>query len=92
MMTSTLTMNPRAKAVLKTPQSMRCRDCRWFTDFAKRLECGAFTAALPGHFINSVFRLGKSFPAQDVTRLISKCELPKSRTNAFPKREGLTTE
>jgi hypothetical protein len=39
-------MNLGAKAVLKPPQSTRWRDFRRPADFAKRLECGAFTAAL----------------------------------------------
>jgi|GEM_PF-1131151 hypothetical protein len=34
------------KAVLKTPQSKRYRDCQATTNLAKRLECGRFTAAL----------------------------------------------
>jgi hypothetical protein len=38
-------LNLGAKAVLKTPQSTRWRDCRGASDCAKRLECGAFTAA-----------------------------------------------
>jgi hypothetical protein len=37
-----------AKAVLKPPHSRRWRDCREASTFAKRLECGAFTAAF-GH-------------------------------------------
>jgi hypothetical protein len=39
-------MNLGAKAVLKPPHSTRWRDCRGTFDFAKRLECGAFTAAI----------------------------------------------
>jgi hypothetical protein len=32
------------KAVLKSPQSKRCRACPASSNFAKRLDCGAFTA------------------------------------------------
>jgi len=39
-------INPGAKAVLKPPQSTRWRDGQGASAFAKRLECGAFTAAL----------------------------------------------
>jgi len=35
-----------AKVGLKPPHSTRWRDCRGTFDFAKRLECGAFTAAI----------------------------------------------
>ena len=35
------------KAVLKPPHSKRYRACRTTSNLAKRLECGAFTAALP---------------------------------------------
>jgi hypothetical protein len=35
------------KAVLKPPQSKRCRDYSTALNYAKRLDCGAFTAALP---------------------------------------------
>jgi hypothetical protein len=38
--------NRDGKAVLKTPQSKRYRDCQATTNLAKRLECGRFTAAL----------------------------------------------
>jgi hypothetical protein len=38
-------MNLWTKTVLKPPYSKRWRDCRGTADFAKRLECGAFTAA-----------------------------------------------
>ncbi len=38
-------MNLGTKAVLKPPQSKRWRDHRGASDFAKRLDCGAFTAA-----------------------------------------------
>jgi hypothetical protein len=41
-----LPISPGAKAVLKPPQSTRWRDCQEAPDFAKRLDCGAFTAAL----------------------------------------------
>jgi hypothetical protein len=34
------------KAVLKPPQSKRCRDCSTALNHAKRLDCGEFTAAL----------------------------------------------
>jgi hypothetical protein len=34
------------RAVLKPPQSRRWRDCRASPNLAKRLDCGAFTAAL----------------------------------------------
>jgi hypothetical protein len=34
-----------SKAVLKSPHSKRWRDCGAASGFAKRLECGAFTAA-----------------------------------------------
>jgi C1A family cysteine protease len=33
------------KAVLKTPQSKRWRECQVLPNRAKRLDCGAFTAA-----------------------------------------------
>jgi hypothetical protein len=39
-------INRGAKAVLKPPHSTRWRDCQAASEFAKRLECGAFTAAL----------------------------------------------
>jgi hypothetical protein len=35
----------RGKAGLKPPQSKRYRDCRTSPNFAKRLDCGRFTAA-----------------------------------------------
>jgi hypothetical protein len=35
----------RSKAALKTPQSKRYRDCRAPANFAKRLDCGVFSAA-----------------------------------------------
>jgi hypothetical protein len=35
----------RTKAVLKSPHSRRYRDCQAVLNFAKRLECGVFTAA-----------------------------------------------
>jgi hypothetical protein len=38
-------LNPSTKAVLKPPHSKRWRDGLAPTNFAKRLECGAFTAA-----------------------------------------------
>jgi hypothetical protein len=38
-------MNLGIRAVLKPPQSRRWRGCRRASNFAKRLECGAFTAA-----------------------------------------------
>jgi hypothetical protein len=38
-------MKPGTKAVLKPPHSTRWRDYRGTSDFAKRLDCGAFTAA-----------------------------------------------
>jgi hypothetical protein len=34
-------------AGLKSPHSTRCRACRTSSNFAKRLDCGAFTAAFP---------------------------------------------
>ncbi len=37
------------KAVLKHAQSKRWRDCRTIPNFAKRLECGRFTAAVLGN-------------------------------------------
>jgi hypothetical protein len=37
----------RKKAALKPPQSRRWRDCRTSSNLAKRLDCGAFTAAIP---------------------------------------------
>jgi hypothetical protein len=37
--------NLEARAVLKPPQSKRWRDCRSDFNFAKRLDCGVFTAA-----------------------------------------------
>jgi hypothetical protein len=37
--------NLEARAVLKPPQSKRWRDCWSDSNFAKRLDCGAFTAA-----------------------------------------------
>jgi hypothetical protein len=40
-----VTKHTKDKAVLKPPQSRRWRDCRGAIDFAKRLGCGAFTAA-----------------------------------------------
>ena len=40
----------RSKAVLKPPQSRRYRVRHVFTNLAKRLDCGAFTAALEGRF------------------------------------------
>jgi hypothetical protein len=36
-----------AKAAVNAPQSRRWRDCRGSSNFAKRLDCGAFTAAFP---------------------------------------------
>jgi hypothetical protein len=44
-LTLALVMNLGARAVLKPPHSRRWRDCRGALDFAKRLECGVFTAA-----------------------------------------------
>ena len=38
-------VNLESKAVLKPPQSKRYRDCRELSNLAKRLDCGAFTAA-----------------------------------------------
>ncbi len=38
-------MNLETEAVLKPPHSRRWRDYRRASNFAKRLECGAFTAA-----------------------------------------------
>jgi hypothetical protein len=38
--------NIESKAVLKHAQSKRRRDCRASSNFAKRLECARFTAAL----------------------------------------------
>lgn len=35
------------KAVLKPPHSKRWRACRVSSNFAKRLDCGVFTAAFP---------------------------------------------
>jgi hypothetical protein len=35
-----------AEAVLKPPHSKRWRGYRTLTNFAKRLDCGAFTAAV----------------------------------------------
>ena len=37
------------KAGLKPPQSRRWRDCRTSPNFAQRLDCGAFTGAIPAH-------------------------------------------
>jgi hypothetical protein len=45
MLTTKDTNHTKDKAVLKPPQSRRWRDCRGTTDCAKRLDCGAFTAA-----------------------------------------------
>jgi hypothetical protein len=39
-------LNIESKAVLKHAQSKRWRACRMSSDFAKRLECVRFTAAL----------------------------------------------
>jgi hypothetical protein len=39
-------VGPAAKTVLKPPHSKRWRDGRTPSDFEKRLECGAFTAAV----------------------------------------------
>jgi hypothetical protein len=36
---------PQVKAVLKPPHSRRWRECQTHSNRAKRLECGAFTAA-----------------------------------------------
>jgi hypothetical protein len=41
-------MNFGTKAVLKPPHSKRWRDYRGASGFAKRLDYGAFTAALGG--------------------------------------------
>jgi hypothetical protein len=38
------------KAVLKPPHSRRWRDYRTSPNFAKRLDCGAFTAAIARPF------------------------------------------
>jgi hypothetical protein len=38
-------MNYGAKAALKPPQSKRCRACPALAHFAKRLDCGGFSAA-----------------------------------------------
>ena len=38
-------LNLFPKAMLKPSHSKRCRDCRAPPNRAKRLECGAFTAA-----------------------------------------------
>ncbi len=43
--TRTRTSAARKKAVLKPPQSKRCRDIPASLNRAKRLDCGAFTAA-----------------------------------------------
>jgi hypothetical protein len=40
--------HPRRKAVLKTRAVQTLRDCRTPSNCAKRLECGAFTAAFLG--------------------------------------------
>jgi hypothetical protein len=50
-------LNLGAKAVLKTPQSTRWRDCHVASPFAKRLDCGAFTAA---------FQLRRFLPAANL--------------------------
>jgi hypothetical protein len=42
----TLPVSLGAKAVLKPPHSTRWRDSQGVSDFAKRLECGVFTAAI----------------------------------------------
>ena len=39
-----LALGSRSKAVLKSPQSRRWRVCHPLTNFAERLDCGAFTA------------------------------------------------
>jgi len=39
-----MTVIPRRKAVLKTRAVQTLRDCRTSSNYAKRLECGAFTA------------------------------------------------
>jgi hypothetical protein len=44
------------EAVLKPPQSTRYRDCRVASNFAKRLDCGAFTAALLQPTMSGRFR------------------------------------
>jgi len=44
-------LNLFPKAMLKSSHSKRCRDCRASPNRARRLECGAFTAAF--------FRIGR---------------------------------
>jgi hypothetical protein len=51
-----LSMNLGARAGLKSPQSRRRRVGHWAGDFAKRLECGALTAA-SGQRTASRFRM-----------------------------------
>jgi len=46
-------MNPLPKAVLKPPQSKRYRDHPASPNFAKRLDCGTFTAAFAGGLFRS---------------------------------------
>jgi hypothetical protein len=44
----TASCQPRRKAVLKTRAIQTLRDCRTPSNCAKRLDCGAFTAAFSG--------------------------------------------
>jgi hypothetical protein len=61
-----------SKAVLKPPHSKRWRDCQASSDLAKRLECGAFTAAFVRWFAwpsvnasNGHERLRAAIPEKD---------------------------
>ena len=54
--------------MLKPSHSKRCRDCRAFPNRAKRLECGAFTAA---------------FIPQKRQILLSGCVSPLARLGLF---------
>jgi hypothetical protein len=59
----------KIKAVLKPPHSRRWRDCRGASVFAKRLDCGAFTAAFgeratPCRFKGSMHVSGNAHPDQ----------------------------
>jgi hypothetical protein len=76
---------PLFKAVLKPPQSKRCRVCRAASKFAQRLDCGAFTSAFGVSHVEDLPKLEApiTFPKSTLT---TSCRWRISRVSGVERK------